>query len=88
MPPGNAYWYNFDVPTPYIGWTREERVNEAVRVLEEAGWTWSTKPEWSEEFEDVIPGEGITMPNGEPMQEITILGPGPAYDPLRATFNQ
>ena len=88
MPPGNAYWYNPDVPTPYIGWTREERVNEAVRVLEEAGWTWSQKPEWSEDLEDVVPGEGITMPNGEPMQEITILGPGPAYDPLRATFNQ
>jgi ABC-type transport system substrate-binding protein len=28
------------------------------------------------------------MPNGEPMPEITILGPGPAYDPVRATFNQ
>ena len=28
------------------------------------------------------------MPNGDPMPEMTILGPGPAYDPLRATFNQ
>jgi ABC-type transport system substrate-binding protein len=28
------------------------------------------------------------MPNGEPMPELTILGPGPAYDPVRATFNQ
>jgi hypothetical protein len=26
--------------------------------------------------------------NGELMQEIVILGPGPSYDPIRATFNQ
>ncbi len=46
------------------------------------------EPAWSDDIQDVVPGEGITMPNGEPMPEITILGPGPAYDPLRATFNQ
>jgi ABC-type transport system substrate-binding protein len=88
MPPGNGYWHNPDVPTPYVGWTREERVNEAVRVLKEAGWSWEQEPVWDESLEDVVPGEGLTMPNGEPMQDITILGPGPAYDPLRATFNQ
>jgi peptide/nickel transport system substrate-binding protein len=88
MPPGNGAWHNPDVPKPYVGWSREERVNEAVKVLEEAGWTWTQKPEWSEDLQDVVPGEGLTMPNGEPMPEITILGPGPAYDPLRATFNQ
>jgi peptide/nickel transport system substrate-binding protein len=89
MPPGNAYWFNPEAEAnPYIGWSREERVNEAVRVLKEAGWSWSTEPAWNADTEDVDPGEGITMPNGEPMQPTTILGPGPAYDPLRATFNQ
>ena len=89
MPPGNSYWFNPDAEAnPYIGLSREERVNEAVRVLKEAGWSWSTDPAWNEDTQDVDPGEGITMPNGEPMQPTTILGPGPAYDPLRATFNQ
>ncbi len=88
MPPGNGFYYNPDVEFPYKDLSREERVNEAVKVLKEAGWSWSKEPEWSEDLVDVVPGEGLTMPNGEPMPELTILGPGPAYDPLRATFNQ
>lgn len=88
MPPGNGFWYNPDVPKPYVGMTREERVNEAVRVLKEAGWSWDSEPYWDNDLQDVVPGEGLKMPNGELMPEQTILGPGPAYDPIRATFNQ
>jgi len=88
MPPGNGFYFNPDVPTPYLGLDRETRVNMAVEVLKEAGWTWTTDPAYNADTEDVDPGIGITMPNGEPMPELTILGPGPAYDPLRATFNQ
>jgi ABC-type transport system substrate-binding protein len=88
MPPGNGFYFNPDTPTPYVGLDRETRVNMAVEVLKEAGWTWTTDPAYNEDTQDVDPGIGITMPNGEPMPELTILGPGPAYDPLRATFNQ
>lgn len=88
MPPGNGFWHNPDVPTPYIGLTREERVNQAVQVLSDAGWTWETQPAWNADTEDVDPGVGLTMPNGQPVPELTILGPGPSYDPIRATFNQ
>ena len=87
MPPGNGFWYT-DVPTPYVGMSSEERVNLAVDTLKAAGWSWSTDPAYNADTEDVDPGIGITMPNGEPMQEVTILGPGPSYDPVRATFNQ
>ncbi len=88
VPPGNAFWYNSDVETPYVGMSREERVNLAIEVLSDAGWTWSTLPAWNEDRQDVDPGEGLRMPNGQPMPDTTILGPGPAYDPQRATFNQ
>ncbi|MGD2157681.1 MAG: ABC transporter substrate-binding protein [Anaerolineales bacterium] len=90
MPPGNGFWHNPAVQenNPTIGLSREERVNQAVQVLKDGGWSWSQEPAWSEDLQDVVPGEGITMPNGEPMPALTILGPGPAYDPLRATFNQ
>lgn len=88
MPPGNGYWHNPDVPKPYVGMTREERVNMAVEVLKEAGWTWETEPAWNEDTQDVDPGQGILGPDGQEVPELVILGPGPAYDPLRATFNQ
>jgi ABC-type transport system substrate-binding protein len=88
MPPGNDFWHNPDVPKPYVELTREERVNKAVEVLKAAGWSWTTEPAWNEDTEDVDPGIGITMPNGQSMPELVILGPGPAYDPIRATFNQ
>ncbi len=88
MPPGNGFWHNTDVEKPYVGLTREERVNMAVEVLHEAGWTWEQDPAWDEDLQDVVPGEGILGPDGEEVPEIVILGPGPAYDPIRATFNQ
>jgi ABC-type transport system substrate-binding protein len=88
MPPGNGFWHNPDVPKPYIGLSREDRVNMAIEVLKEGGWSWEVEPAWNADTVDVDPGQGITMPNGEPMPELTILGPGPAYDPIRATFNQ
>ncbi len=88
MPPGNGFWHNPDVPTPYKDMTREERVNEAIAVLKDAGWSWDVEPFYDEDLVDTVPGEGLRMPNGELMPKIKILGPGPAYDPLRATFNQ
>ena len=57
--------------------------NEAVRILSEAGWIWTTEPAWNADTDDVDPGEGLRMPNGQLMPETTILGPGPAYDPQR-----
>jgi ABC-type transport system substrate-binding protein len=91
VPQGNAFWWNPNVETPYVGMERGDRLNMAIQVLEDAGWTWETKPEWDPEdptAEDVVPGTGLRMPNGELMPDTTILGPGPAYDPQRASFNQ
>jgi ABC-type transport system substrate-binding protein len=87
MPPGNGFWH-YEVETPYVGLSREERVNMAVQVLTDAGWSWETPPAWNENTQDVDPGVGIKGPGGQEVPTITILGPGPAYDPLRATFNQ
>jgi ABC-type transport system substrate-binding protein len=89
MPPGNGFWFNPEAEAnPYIGLSREERVSLAVETLKAGGWSWEVEPVWDADRVDVTPGEGIVMPNGEPMPELVILGPGPAYDPLRATFNQ
>jgi len=90
MPPGNGFWHNSEVREdhPYISLTREERLNRAVQLLIDNGWTWVTEPYWDEDLEDIVPGDGLRMPNGNQVPELTILGPTPAYDPIRATFNQ
>jgi len=87
VPPGNSFWYN-DAVEPYCaGLTQEERVLESIRILEDGGWTWSTKPEWNADNLDVIPkGEGLNL-NGQTMGDLELLAPGPGYDPLRATYS-
>ena len=88
MPATNTYWHNPDVPKEYLDLSRAERVELAVITLKDAGWRWGTEPYWDEFLQDVVPGENLIMPNGQPMPELTILGPGPEFDIVRATFNQ
>ncbi len=87
VPTGNAAWYNPDVPQIGKGLSRAERVAQAVEMLKEAGFTWEVEPKVSEDGRFVEQqGEGLRMPNGDPMPEITVLAPSPGYDPLRSTF--
>lgn len=87
VPTGNAAWYNSDVPQIGKGLTRAERVAQAVEMLKEAGFTWEVEPRVSEDGRFVEQqGEGLRMPNGDPIPEMTVLAPSPVYDPLRSTF--
>ena len=87
VPEGNRAWYNADVPLIGQGMSRAERVAQAVALLKDAGFTWETEPRVSEDGRFVEQqGEGLRMPNGEPIPELTMLAPGPGYDPLRSTF--
>jgi peptide/nickel transport system substrate-binding protein len=88
MPATNAFWHNPDVPKEYKDLDRVERVGLAVQILKDAGWRWKSEPYWDDFVQDIIPGEGLIMPNGELMPVLTILGPGPEFDIVRATFNQ
>jgi ABC-type transport system substrate-binding protein len=88
MPATNSYWHNPEVPKAYLGLSRAERIDLAVQTLKEAGWRWKSEPYWDESDQHVIPGDGLIMPNGELMPELSILGPGPEFDIVRATFNQ
>jgi ABC-type transport system substrate-binding protein len=88
MPATNRFWHNPDIPKEYLGLSRAERVELAVQTLKDAGWAWRSEPYWDEFVQYVVPGEGLFMPNGELMPELTILGPGPDFDIVRATFNQ
>ena len=88
VPPGNAFWYNPDIQPTCGGQTEEERVNSAIQILKDAGWSWDVEPQWNADNLDVLPkGEGITGPNGESVPQMELLAPGPGYDPLRATYS-
>ena len=88
VPPGNAYWYNPNLTAPCAGQSTQERVASAVQILKDAGWTWDVEPAWDEDNRDVIPkGEGLRGPGGESIDPLTLLAPGPGYDPMRATYS-
>ena len=87
VPEGNGAWYNPDVPLIGKGLTRQDRIAEAVKLLKEAGFTWETEPRVSEDGNFVEQqGEGLKMPNGEPVPPMEVMAPSPGYDPLRSTF--
>ena len=87
VPSGNAAWYNPNVPQIGKGLSRAERVAQTVELLKDAGFTWEVEPKVSEDGRFVEQqGEGLRMPNGDPMPELTVLAPSPGYDPLRSTF--
>lgn len=88
--------YNADVEK--AGWADGEPMDEggrfdtAIQILKDAGYTWTTEPVVVRgedgSFLEVNPkGEGLTAPDGTPIPDLTILTPGPGYDPFRATFS-
>lgn len=88
VPEANAAWYFDDVPKLGQDLTREQRTNQAVAILEQAGYTWEgdVKPTWDEENRQVTQAGHLLMPDGTPVPELNIPAPSPGYDPLRSTF--
>jgi peptide/nickel transport system substrate-binding protein len=96
MPEGNELYYDGalaeEIAAPYQEYENEfVRFEAALQILRDAGYTWATEPTLTgtadEGNQSVTPGEGIAMPDGTPVDELEILAPGPAYDPLRATYS-
>lgn len=88
VPEGLTYWYNKDVPIFCKGMSEAERLNEAVRMLKDAGFTWDSEPSYTEGSSrdaGYTYGEGIKLPDGTAIPELDFQAPGPGYDPLRAT---
>ena len=86
VPEGNGFWYNPNVSLIGKGLSRTERTEEAVKLLKDAGFTWEKEPKVSENGTVEVEGEGLKLPNGDPMPDLEILSPSPGYDPLRSTF--
>jgi len=89
VPEGLANWFNPDVPIFCKDMGEAGRLNEAVRILKEAGYTWKVEPSYTEgsaRDAGYVYGEGIISPDGNPLPELDFQAPGPGYDPLRATI--
>ncbi|RPI34648.1 MAG: ABC transporter substrate-binding protein [Chloroflexota bacterium] len=89
VPEGNETWYFPDVPKLGEGMDRQQRLNYAMAILEQAGYTWENdnKPTFDEEANSVVPGAGrLIMPDGTPVPQLTLIAPSAGYDPLRSTF--
>jgi ABC-type transport system substrate-binding protein len=82
VPPGNTFWYCPEVPKYGEGLDREARIKKAFDILRDAGYTWKVAP--LDASGKVVNGEGIKLPNGQPMENFTILTPPADYDPHRA----
>ena len=82
VPSSNAFWYDPNVPKYGEGLTREERIRKAHEILKEGGYTWEEPPVTSEG--KVVEGEEIRLPDGTPLERLTILTPPADYDPQRA----
>ncbi|MBN2005299.1 MAG: ABC transporter substrate-binding protein [Anaerolineae bacterium] len=86
VPEFNAYWYNPDVPLFCEGMDTQARMEEAVRILKDAGYTWDTEPTWNEDRGGSVEwGAGLKGPDGQYLPELSLLAPSAGYDPLRAT---
>jgi peptide/nickel transport system substrate-binding protein len=88
VPEGLKYWFNPDVPIYCQGMNEEERLNEAVRILKDAGFSWDVEPSYtggSARDAGFNYGAGIKTPDGVAVPELDFQAPGPGYDPLRAT---
>jgi peptide/nickel transport system substrate-binding protein len=89
VPQGNTNWYNPDVPIYCKDMTEAQRLNEAVRILKEVGFSWEVEPSYtvgaSASSSGYNYGKGIKLPDGTSMPELDFQAPGPGYDPLRAT---
>jgi peptide/nickel transport system substrate-binding protein len=88
VPEGNAAWYTDDVPMLGQGLSRGQRIEYAIAILEQAGYSFEgdNPPTFDPVGNSTIPGGRLLMPNGNPIPNLTLIAPSAGYDPLRSTF--
>ena len=79
----NGFWHNPNVPSFGSGLDREARINEAVRILKEGGYTWTKEPSWDETNSRVIAGEGFGDSAGSFTTTFEIVSVTESDDPFR-----
>jgi len=73
-------WHTDDVNHWGRGMTDPERLDAAVQVLEDAGYTWTARPQAVRDADgdytgEIIDGEGLTQPDGTLVPDLDYLAP-------------
>jgi ABC-type transport system substrate-binding protein len=83
LPEANPQWFDATaaaaIAAKYRNLDRFERLENAVNILEEAGYTWERRPSVAQDDRgkpSIKPGTGIRMPNGNPAPDLEILAFG------------
>jgi ABC-type transport system substrate-binding protein len=67
--PAESSWNNTDASLPCKGLDNGSRIAQAVQILKSAGYTWKQEPEAD------LPGQKLTLPNGQAFPNINLLMP-------------
>ena len=87
VPSGNGFWNNSNVVSLGRGLSRADRIELAVGLLKDAGFTYETEPKVSDDGNFVeVQGEGLRMPDGTLVPTLELMAPSAGYDPMRSTF--
>jgi ABC-type transport system substrate-binding protein len=93
LPEANLEWFDADaagqIASKYRNLDRFERLEKAVRILEEAGYTWDEKPTvgLDERGEpSVEPGSGLLMPDETPAPTLEVLNLSPGSGGYVSSF--
>jgi ABC-type transport system substrate-binding protein len=100
VPDSNPFWYNPDIHVYGKGLDHFGKVEEAVRILKEAGFSWEAEPVVLDRDQPrlarvagqlpdgtiVTKPYGFKLPDGTPCPEVEFLIMTSGYDPLRHTF--
>jgi ABC-type transport system substrate-binding protein len=86
VPPSNTFFFNPDLHVAGQGLSRGDRIREAVRLLEAAGFTWTTKPAVGNDGTLTQQGRGLRLADGPMVKPLDLLCPTESYDPMRAAF--
>jgi ABC-type transport system substrate-binding protein len=88
IPTANSYWHNPVLGAHEDPLSQKERLDFAMQILEDAGWSWRTAPAWDAANKQIIPGDELRTPDGTPMPETEFIYPKPEDDPFMAAFGQ
>jgi peptide/nickel transport system substrate-binding protein len=81
--PANLFWHNPQAEPLCAGMDARQRMEQAVRMLAEGGYTWEVEPDWTGGSRPRLePGVGLRLPDGKPFPELLLLAPAAEVDAL------
>jgi ABC-type transport system substrate-binding protein len=86
VPSSNTFYYNLNTPAYGKGMDRKRRTQEAYSILTTQGYRWQTPP--LDTQGSLQEGKGLTMPDGKPMPNLTLITPSAQYDTEAAASGQ